>query len=162
MNGGIPRAGGDPAEVAQYAAGTQPDRNYKGAAFDFGVHFSPKGVIEYRSNANNGALHGKLLVVRYSGGDDVIILTPNGPNGDVPQATGWEVGNPGLTAFNNPLDIIEHTPTGNLYITELGRDGAPTTGKITLLKPRTPPTTPGPGPGPGPGPTATRRFLPFT
>ena len=139
LNGGNPTAGADRAEVAQYPVGTLPDRNYRGAAFDFGVHFSPNGAIEYRYNANSGALKGKLLVVRYSGGDDVIILNPNGPNGDVP-ANGWEVGNPGLTGFDDPLDIVEHTSTGNLYVTELGAR------KITLLKPRFAPTGPTPSP----------------
>ena len=87
-------------------------------------------------------MQGKLLVVRYSGGDDIVILTPNGPGGNVP-ANGSEVGNPGLTGFRDPLDLVEHTTTGNLYVTELGAK------KITLLKPRTPPT------GTSPAPTAT-------
>ena len=50
LNGGNPTAGTDTAEVTAYPTGTQPDRNWRGAAFDFGLHRSPDGVIEYRSD----------------------------------------------------------------------------------------------------------------
>src|SRR5207248_8683285 len=71
LNGGNPTSGVDPYELPQYPVGTQPDRNYRGPAFDFGQNYSPDGVIEYNGNAFNGALNGKILVCRYSGGDDI-------------------------------------------------------------------------------------------
>lgn len=130
MNGGNPNPaanGPDPAEDPQYPVGTQPDRNWRGFAFNFGLHYSPNGVIEYKSNTFNGALKGKLLVVRYSGGKDIIVLAPGGPNLDI---TGTETGIQGFNAFNDPLDIVEDRRNGNLYVTEFGGQ------KITLLRPR--------------------------
>src|SRR4029453_14081095 len=43
LNGGNPTTANDPAEVAQYGIGTQPDRNWRRFAFDFGLHYSPNG-----------------------------------------------------------------------------------------------------------------------
>ena len=77
LDGGNPTSGTDSRSSPQYPVGTQPDPNYRGAAYDFGQHHSPDGVIEYQGNAFGGALDGKLLVVRYSGGDDVMVLTPD-------------------------------------------------------------------------------------
>lgn len=127
LNGANPTAGVDPAEVAQYPVGTQPDPNYKGAAYDFGQHVSPDGAIEYRSNAFGGKLQGKLLVVRYSLSDDIIVLTPGGANNDIVDA---QVGLPGLTGFNNPLDLAENPVTGDVYVVELG-----SVSRINLLRP---------------------------
>lgn len=126
--GGNPTNSRDTDETAQYPVGTQPDRNYRGASYNFGKHYSPNGVIEYKSNVFNGALKGKLLVVRYSGGDDIIVLAPGGANQDIVDA---QVGNQGMSGFNDPLDIIENTANGQLYVTELAGK------KITLLRPRT-------------------------
>jgi len=61
---------------------TQPDPNYKGFAYDFGRNRSTNGVIEYKSDTFGGALKNKLLVVEYSGGDD--ILAPRPTDGDIP------------------------------------------------------------------------------
>jgi hypothetical protein len=47
LNGGNPTAAQDTAEAYEYPIGTEPDRNWRGAAFDFGEHQSPNGVIEY-------------------------------------------------------------------------------------------------------------------
>lgn len=127
LNGGNPTPNPDYAQEPQYPNGTQPDRNYRGYAFNFGLHYSPNGAIEYKSNLFGGALKGRLLVVRYSGGDDIIVLTPGGPNGDISKA---ETGIQGFTGFNDPLDITEHTATGNLYVSEYGGQ------RILLLKPR--------------------------
>jgi fibronectin type 3 domain-containing protein len=126
MNGGNPTSSPDPGQVGQYPVGTQPDRNWRGFAFDFGRNKSPNGVIEYRSNAFGGALQGKLLVVRYSQGDDIIVLTPGSGAGDIVDA---QVGATGLTGFADPLDLIEDPSNGRLYVTELGEN------RITLLRP---------------------------
>lgn len=129
MNGGNPSSGGDNAEVDEYPVGTQPDPNWRRAAFDFGDHKSPNGSIEYRSDIFDGKLKGKLLVVRYSLSDDIIALTPGGSNGDI---VGSEEGISGFTGFNNPLDLIENPANGQLYVIEFGPPG-----QITLLRPLT-------------------------
>jgi hypothetical protein len=127
MNGGNPTSGSDPAQIPAYPVGTAPDRNYRGFAWDFGPHYSPDGSLEYESNAFGGALRGKILVTRYSAGDDIIALTPGGPNLDIANAN---VGITGLTGFTDPLDLVESpTGNGNLYVSELGAN------KITLLRP---------------------------
>ena len=126
LNGGNPTTGTDPAQVSEYPAGTAPDRNWRGSAFDFGEHYSPNGVIEYRNGtAFGGALQGKLLVVRYSAGDDILVLSP-GANFDIASS---QAGIPGLTGFVDPLDLTEDRRNGNLYVTELGAN------RITLLRP---------------------------
>ncbi|WPR77524.1 PKD domain-containing protein [Algoriphagus sp. NG3] len=106
--------------------GIQPDVNYRGYAFDFEFNKSPNGVIEYKSNAENGNLQGALLVVRYSGGSDIIALVPDGPNGDVET---FKIGIPGFAGFTDPLDLIEDVATGNIYVSDYA------TRQIILLKP---------------------------
>ncbi|WP_176956091.1 malectin domain-containing carbohydrate-binding protein [Catalinimonas alkaloidigena] len=138
LNGGNPTAGEDPGEVVWsnggYPVGTPVEPNYRGYAYDFGLNKSPNGVIEYRSNAFGGTLRGKLLVCRFSGGDDLIVLEPGVANLDIIKATeGSQV--PGLRRpFSNPLDVVEDLTNGNLYISEYfdgNGDGQP---RITLLK----------------------------
>ncbi len=126
LNGGNPTDGEDPLEVREYPVGTRPPSNWKPPAYDFGRSVSPNGVIEYQSNTFNGALRGKLLITRYSGGDDVIILTP-GSDGNVAESV---TGVTGLSGFIDPLDLIEDPKTGNLYVAEYGGQ------KLTLLRPR--------------------------
>ena len=137
LNGGNPTSGTDRAEVRAYPVGTQPDRNYRGFAYDFGSKRSANGIIEYRSNAAfGGALKGKLLVVQYSGGDNIVVLTRDA-SGKITQAQG---NLPGMTNFSDPLDLIEDPLTGNIYVAEHGGDvdgsGEPTGQRLTLLRPR--------------------------
>ena len=87
LNGGNPTSGADTAEVPQYPAGTQPDRNWRGAAYDFGLHYSPDGAVEYKGNAFGGLLNGQILVARYSAGDDIIALMPGGTSLNITGAT---------------------------------------------------------------------------
>lgn len=129
LNGGNPTSGVDPNEIPQYAVGTQPDRNYRDPAYNFGNHYSPNGAIEYRSNVFGGKLRGKLLVARYSGGDDIIALDVGS------SSNGYSVGEAmtgitGLTGLNDPLDLVEGN-NGNLYVTEF------VTQRIVLLRPNT-------------------------
>ena len=137
LNGGNPTAGegNDPGENPAYPAGTNPDPNWRGWAYDFKRNKSPNGVIEYKSNAFGGALKGKLIVARYTTGD-IEVLHPTGPNGDVDKRN---LDVPGFTrteGSSNPLDLIEDTRNGNIYVTE-GVTNPPTgVGKITLLKAR--------------------------
>ena len=113
-------------DVSTYPAGVVADANYRGAAYDFAYNKSPNGVIEYRSNAENGNLQGALLVCRYSGGSDLIALVPDGPDGDISTV---KIGIPGFTGFSDPLDLTEDPNTGNLYVSDFG------TGNIILLRP---------------------------
>jgi regulation of enolase protein 1 (concanavalin A-like superfamily) len=126
MNGGNPTSGSDPSERPEYPVGTQPDRNWRGAAFDFGEHFSTNGVVEYKNNFFGAGLQGKLIITRYSGGDDLIVLTINPTTKNISLA---ETGAPGMGGFVDPLDVVENTANGNLYVSEYGGK------KITLLRP---------------------------
>jgi hypothetical protein len=123
LAGGDPTAGTDPFQVPAYPDGTPPDPNFDLAGtYDAGLHASANGAVEYRG----GALDGKLLVVRYSAGQDIQTFDV-APNGTLSNRT---TGITGFTGFNQPLDIAQDTANGNLYVTELGAS------RITLLKPR--------------------------
>ncbi len=52
------------------------DINYRGSAYNFELNKSPNGAIEYKSDNFAGALKGKLLVCRFSGGGDIMVLEP--------------------------------------------------------------------------------------
>lgn len=128
LNGGNPTSAVDPQEVAQYPVGTQPDADYGGIAFDFGKSYSPNGIIEYKSNSFKNRLNGKILVTRYSGGDDVLVLSVDSRG----RISSSQSGIVGLTHFVDPLDLTEDTRTGSLYVVEFGGE------KITLVRPVTP------------------------
>lgn len=139
LNGGNPTKGDDLAEVlkektdtgkeyAGYSVGIKPDADYKGFAYDFGRNRSPNGAIEYKSNTFGGALQGKLLVTEYSGGDDIIALAPSA-NGDIPRGNVTRV----TFGLRDPLDLVENTKNGNLYVAEL-LDGGTSGGQISLLR----------------------------
>lgn len=136
LNGGNPTSAVDPAEVvkpfpnsryAGYSVGIQPDPNYQGFAYDFGRNRSPNGVIEYKSDKFGGALKNKLLVVEYSGGDDILALDP-GDDGNIPRGNVSKV----FSGLTDPLDLIEDTRKGNLYVAELPNNGT-SGGQISLL-----------------------------
>jgi glucose/arabinose dehydrogenase len=127
LEGGNPTAGIDVAEVPEYPVGTMPDRNWQLPALDFGKNVSPNGMIEYASDAFGGALKGKILVVRYSGGDDVVALTV-GEGGAITEVT---VGIDGLRQFLDPLDLTQDPETGRIYVAEYKGQ------KLTLVRPKT-------------------------
>jgi len=132
LGGGNPTANADSAETSDYPVGTLPDRNYRGYAYDFGLHASPNGVIEEYTLAGNTALKNKLMVVRYSAGKDIVILTPGGANGDIISSQSNVTG---LTGFNpSPLDLTEDHSNGNLYVAQL--DEYSGKGIITLVRPK--------------------------
>jgi hypothetical protein len=133
MNGGNPTSGTDPAEVPSYPAGTKPDVNWRGYSFDFKNNASPDGAIEYKSNTFNGALKGKLLVVRFSQHNDIIVLTPGISKDIVSYVDGISIA--GFSSFIDPLDLTEDVKNGNIYVSEYDRTGD--SGRITLLKPHT-------------------------
>lgn len=126
LMGGNPTPEVDPQEIKSLPVGTKPEPNFRQPAFDFGYSVSPNGLTEFKGGAFGGKLAGKILVTRYSGGKDVIVLTP-GADGQIVEST---TGIDGLTGFSDPLDIIQHPKTGNLYIAEYGGR------QITLVRPR--------------------------
>jgi hypothetical protein len=125
LNGGNPTRDSDVAEVHEYPVGVQPDRNFRGFAYDFDKNASPNGIIEYKSDTFGGALKGKLLLTRYSGGKDIVVLTPR-PDGSIAEDVKGIVG---FTQLNSPLGLVEDLPTGNLYVSEFGNQ------RISLLRP---------------------------
>jgi glucose/arabinose dehydrogenase len=136
LNGGNPTSGVDRNEVKSYPVGTMPDPNYGYSAYDFGKNYAPTGAIEYQNASTfGGKLKGRILVTRYSGGDDVFLLSPS------PKGTAFA----GINAinadgFNDPTDIIEDPRNGNLYVAQLGTPSSPgERNVITLLKPDTRP-----------------------
>ena len=152
LNGGNPTANADPAEVVYevgpsnakvkkgYKVGTQPDPNYKGFSFDFGTSKSPNGAIEYESNTFGGQLKGKLLVVQYSTGNNILVLTPGSPSQnydiidnplDTPSLR--DAGTSKSLQFIDPLDLVENTATGDIYVSDFDEEG--TNPKIVLLRP---------------------------
>ncbi|MHA6249030.1 malectin domain-containing carbohydrate-binding protein [Pontibacter sp. CAU 1760] len=142
LNGGNPTSQEDPAEIVWtingkeygYPVGTPKEPNFRGWAYDFGLNISPNGIIEYKSSTFSGKLKGKMLVCRFSGGDDVMLLEPGGTSKDIIRAVEGSL-IPGFRRpFANPLDIIEDVATGNLYLSEYfdgNGDGRP---RITLLR----------------------------
>lgn len=137
LNGGYtPSNGLDVNEVPDYGAATggaavNPEPDYKGYVWDFGLNVSPNGVIEYsNASAFSGMLAGKLLVVRYSGPGDIVVLTRN-PDGSI---ASQNTGVAGLKGFVDPIDITEDPATGNLYVSDYGqRNGGAR--QIYLLRP---------------------------
>lgn len=127
LQGGNPTSGVDDDEFTQYPVGTQPDRNRRNDLYTFGRNYAPAGAIEYKGGAFNGVLNGALLVARYSGGDDIIVLKIDGA-GNVTAQSGLA----GLTHFVDPLDIAQDPTSSFLYVSE---DGAK---RITLLRPIAP------------------------
>ncbi len=132
-----------------YQPWVKPDKNFRWAAFDFGYNKSPNGVIEYKNNAFNGALKGKLLVCRFSGGGDIMVLEPgviyklanlkqmvDSKYNIVKSAGGVSnYGLKGMVGFANPLDITEDIVNGNLYVSEFNWNENPNLiSQITLLK----------------------------
>ena len=134
LNGGNPTAGVDPEEVSQYPVGTQPDRNWRLPAYNFGRKLSPNGTTEYQGPAFNGALNGRLLVARFGGGDDLVAIKVN-PDGSIANEPQTTIN--GLTGFVDPLDVVVDPTTGNLYVSEYDEKDTGAR-RITLLRPIAP------------------------
>ena len=127
LNGGNPTSGVDNTEVAAYPVGTLPDRNWRGNVYNFGAHYSTNGMIEWRSNVFP-QLVGRMMVVRYSNGDDILTLTVNPTTKGIVQNSGTVF--TGMSGFNDPLDITHNVTTGHVYVTQHSGQ------TITLLRPR--------------------------
>jgi glucose/arabinose dehydrogenase len=126
LNGGNPTRGFDFAEVGDYPVGTRPEPDWQRAIFSFGKHVSANGAIEYRGDAFDGNLDGWIIVCRYNVGADLIALHVNRDG----QVDGVHQGIAGFTGLENPLDLVEDTETGAIYVSEYGKQ------RITLLRPR--------------------------
>ena len=125
LNGGNPTSGVDPARGSaisrRHAARSQLARRRSTSACT--TRLTARSSTQ--GTAFGGALTGRILVARYSAGDDIIALTPNGTNGDISNA---DTAIPGFNGFDDPLDLAQ-TPDGNIYVTEFGAH------RITLLRP---------------------------
>ncbi|QRQ99902.1 Ig-like domain-containing protein [Dyadobacter sandarakinus] len=135
-----------PEDNSLYLPSVKADKNYR-TGYDLGLNKSPNGVIEYKSNAFRGALQGKILVCRFSGGGDIIVLEPGsiknthqkGDDGiyDIIKVHSGSGNNGlvGMSGFGNPLDIVEDTLNGNLYVIEHNWNDSPNlSAQITLLR----------------------------
>ncbi|WPU92434.1 Ig-like domain-containing protein [Mucilaginibacter sabulilitoris] len=135
------------ADNPLYSPAIVADIRYR-PAYNFGLNNSPDGALEYKSNTFNGVLKGKLLVCRFSGGGDIIVMQPgslvkdNSVGSDdriydiVKVTTGsGNSGLVGMSGFANPLDITEDVVNGNLYVIEYNWNDNPNLiSQITLLK----------------------------
>ena len=66
-------------------------------------------------------------MIRYSGGDDIIVLTIDPVTKNISAS---QTGIPGASGFDDPLDLAADPATGRIYVTEHGGQ------KITLLRPK--------------------------
>jgi glucose/arabinose dehydrogenase len=128
LRGGNPTSAIDPFEVPQYPVGVAPDPRWDAPARDLGSHRSPNGVDEYRAQAFDGALKGKLLVANFGNGDDLTAITLDSTGA----ATGVEQV---AWGFNNPLDVTSNPTSGVAWVAEFGSQASGAGGKITLLRP---------------------------
>lgn len=130
LNGANPTAGsntgGDPYGVSDYPDGTKPEKHWQLPIFSLGRTNGPMGAIEYRNaDAFGGYLRGAVMVCRYLGGKDVVVM-PTESDGSIRSIF---VGIDGLRGLVDPIDLVEDVRNGNLYVAEQGA------GRITLLKP---------------------------
>ncbi len=118
--------------VPQYPGSVQPDPNYRGFAYDFGINISPNGSLEYRGNAFP-QLRGSLLITRYSTGDDVVAVSFDEAGSVVGEATSIVPSG----SFGDPIDIAESPNTGFLYVSSYDELGKASGGAgIALLRPQ--------------------------
>jgi glucose/arabinose dehydrogenase/cytochrome c553 len=106
--------------------GIAPDKNFRGFTYDFGPHVAPTGIIEYISTTFKGKLKGCLIVARM-GKNDLVVLKPGGAKNDIIQD--YDGSKLGLQINGGPLDLIEDTKTGNIYVSGFGNN------TITLFHP---------------------------
>ncbi|MPZ53674.1 MAG: hypothetical protein GEU79_13240, partial [Acidimicrobiia bacterium] len=114
--------GGD----TKYPAGTDPDPNYRGFAYDFITNKSPNGVLEYQTASFDGKLQGRVMVVRFSNNDDILTMQAAN-NGDILGAQAGTTIGGFAGGYVDPLEIVEDTSVnpGNIYINQYNRAGEP-------------------------------------
>lgn len=117
LRGGNPTAGEDPGEVSArngfkgYQVGVMPEDNYQTHVFDFGDKQSANGIIELKTGDYGNAFQNSLLVVRYSAGNDIVSIQLDAQGNVVDSAIF-------ASDMVNPLDLIEHGPSGRIYVAE--------------------------------------------
>jgi hypothetical protein len=128
LNGANPTSGVDPFEVGQYPVGTTPNANWQKPDMDLGLHRSPDGSVEFRSNVFGGTLRGQVLVTEYSQGKDIIAIQLDSSGKPVSRTSV-------MGGFNNPLPITADPVSGRVYVGEYGRDPDGAGGAIDVLTP---------------------------
>ncbi|MCR2824566.1 malectin domain-containing carbohydrate-binding protein [Microbacterium sp. zg.Y909] len=115
---------------SKYALGVKAESNYGGIAYDFEFNKSPNGTIEYQSKTFGGQLENRIVVVRFSNNNDLIFLQADSVSGEILGGQ-TEVGITGVAnstiggvgGFNDPLEVVEDTRNGNLYLNQYDRAG---------------------------------------
>lgn len=110
---------------SEYPSGTNADPNYRGAAFDFGPHHSPDGIIQYTGSEFGGALNGMILVSYYTANAGIVALNMDGSG----KVTGTNSTIPGFMNLKDPVNMVENPANGDIYVSELGAD------RLSLLVP---------------------------
>ncbi|WP_328587631.1 PA14 domain-containing protein [Serinibacter arcticus] len=131
--------GGAAGNQTKYPVGVLPESTYKGVAYDFEFNKSPNGAIEYHSATFGGQLEKALVVVRFSNNNDLIFMQADPVTGKILGAQ-TEVGLTGVPnttmqgvgGFNDPLEVVEDTRNGNLYLNQYDRSGSAQ--KLYLLR----------------------------
>jgi glucose/arabinose dehydrogenase len=126
VNAGNARKGFDPQGIPDYPDGQiPPDPRYRLPVYVFGRNLTPSGLVEFGSDALGADLRGAIIVTRFSGYGDLVVLLPNA-DGAIERAL---IGIDGLDELDKPLDVAVDPRNGNLYVAEFGGK------RITLLKP---------------------------
>jgi hypothetical protein len=137
LNGGNPTSGVDKNEVGgntYYAPGTLPDAKYDiGGAYSLDFNKSPNGATEYTGNAFGANLKGAVLFAQFSTGDNVRYLQFNAAGDIIKDEVLRRPGGDVIDDYIDPLDIIQHPTTGQLYLVTLNRGTGES--KIVLLTP---------------------------
>src|SRR5262249_37321657 len=90
--------------------------------------YAPTDMLQYQnSSVFNGALAGKILMLRYSGPSDIAILTPSADGKTLTSIAGK-----GMDGLFNPIGIVEDPSSGDLYVSTNASQGGL---NIILLKP---------------------------
>jgi glucose/arabinose dehydrogenase len=129
LNGANPTSGADPFEVSQYPVGTSANANWRKPDLDLGLHRSPDGSVEFKSNVFGGVLKGQVLVTEYSQGKDIIAIQLDASGNAVSRTVV-------MSGFNNPLPITADPVSGRVYVGEYGRDPDGAGGLIDVLVPQ--------------------------
>ena len=128
LNGANPTSAADAFEVPQYPVGTAPNSNWRQPDMDMGLHRSPDGTVEFRSDVFGGTLKGQVLLTEYSQGKDIIAIQLD-PTGKPVARTVV------MSGFNNPLPITSDPVSGRVYVGEYGRDPDGAGGQLDVLTP---------------------------
>ena len=117
-----------------YTPDLQPDARFVKPITAYINGSSSDGLVEYKSNAFNGAMKGNLISATYGGDQTVRRVLLNSTGSGVNQVLS-------LGTFVKPLDVWTDA-TGNIFVAEYGAN------RITVLTPAVLGTCPAPGSNP--------------